>query len=80
MRVLFVINRTFFRKICYSERFRPKICVGCQDVVQKAVSFNDIAIASVKGNDYTFCYWCMSKDEVIHLSINTSLSEKSETL
>ena len=48
MRVLFVINRTFFRKICYLERLRPKICVGCQDVLQKAVSFNDMAIASVK--------------------------------
>ena len=26
-------------------------CNGCQDLMQKAMNFNDVAIVSVKGND-----------------------------
>ena len=28
-------------------RFQPKVCNGCHDLTQKAVSFNDVAIVSV---------------------------------
>ena len=30
----------------------PYICNGCHDLMQKAVSFNDFAIASVNGSNY----------------------------
>ena len=33
-------------------KFQLEVCNGCHDLIQKAVSFNDPAIASVKGNDY----------------------------
>ena len=32
-------------------RFQPKVCNVCQNLVQKAVSFNDVAISLVKEND-----------------------------
>ena len=28
------------------------LCNGCHDLIQKAMSFNDCAILSIKGNDY----------------------------
>ena len=32
-------------------KFQPKVCNGCHNVMQKAMNFNGVAIASVKGND-----------------------------
>ena len=31
--------------------FQPPRCNGCPDLMQKAVSFNDVAIVSIKDND-----------------------------
>ena len=33
-------------------KFQPKICNGCHNLTQKVLSFNDVAIVSVKENDY----------------------------
>ena len=30
----------------------PYLCNGCHDLMQKAMNFNDVAIASIKGNYY----------------------------
>ena len=48
--------------------------------MQKNLSFNDVAIVSVKENGYKihFCY--MSKDGAINLLRNTDLTEKSRAL
>ena len=35
---------------------------GCPDLMQKAMSFNDVAIVSIKGSDYRIHFWYMSKD------------------
>ena len=44
------------------------------------MSFNDVAVVSVKGNDYRihFCY--LSKDEAINLLKHADFTEKSGTL
>ena len=55
-----------------------QVCNGCHDLMQKAMSFIDVAIASVKGNGYRIYFWYMSKDEAIDLLRN--LTEKSGTL
>ena len=34
--------------------------------MQKAMSFNDISIVSVKGNDYRVLFWYMSKNKAIN--------------
>ena len=35
------------------------------DLIQKAMSFNDVAIVSAKGNYNIIHFWYMSKDETI---------------
>ena len=48
--------------------------------MQKAVSFNDVAIVSVKGNDYRIQFWYMSKDDAISIMHNSNLMDKKDTL
>ena len=33
-------------------RFQPEVCDGCHDLMQKTMSFNNVANVSVKENDY----------------------------
>ena len=40
---------SYFFKVSF--RFQPKVCDGCHGLMQKATTFNDVAIASLKGND-----------------------------
>ena len=39
------------------------LCNGCHDLMQKAITFNDVVIVSIKGNNYRIHFWYMSKDE-----------------
>ena len=32
--------------------YDPYLCNGCHDLMQKAMSFKNVAIVSIKGNDY----------------------------
>ena len=62
------VNKTNLSKecdICHYWCFKdigfkhePYLCNGCQDLMQKAMSFNNIAIVYVKGSAYRihFCY------------------------
>ena len=43
---------------------------------QKAMSFNNVAIASVKENDYRNHFWYISKIEAIKIMENSDLSTK----
>ena len=43
--------------------FDPKFCKCCHDLMQKAMSFNDVEIVSIKWNNYEIHLWYMSKDE-----------------
>ena len=56
--------------------YEPYLCNGCHDLMQKAMNFNDVAIASIKGNDYRINFWYMSKDEAISIMHNSSLNKK----
>ena len=48
--------------------------------MQKAINLNDVAIASIQGNDYRIHFWYMSKDEAISIMHNSSLNEKAGLL
>ena len=48
--------------------------------MQKAMKFNDVAIVSVKGNDYRIHFWYMSKDDAISIMNNSSLNETTGSL
>ena len=52
---------------------------GCHDLMQKVMNFN-VAIVSIKGNDYRIHFWYMSKDEAISIMHNSSLNEKTGLL
>ena len=44
------------------------------------MSFNDVAIVSIKGNDYKIHFWYMSKNDAIVLMTNSDLKDKNEIL
>ena len=52
------------------------VCNGCHNLMQKAMSFNDVAIVYVKGNTYRIHFWYMSKDDAIRIMNNSSLLDK----
>ena len=45
--------------------YEPYLCNGCHDLIEKAMSFNNVAIVSIKGNDYRIHFWYMSKNDAI---------------
>ena len=58
----------------------PYLCNGCHNLMQKAMSFNDVAIIYVKGSAYTIHFWYMSKDDAITITINSNLVDKKGVL
>ena len=48
--------------------------------MQKAMSFNNIAIAYVKGSVYRIHFWYMSKDDAITRMNDSNLIDKSGVL
>ena len=44
------------------------------------MNFNDVAIVSIKGNDYRIHFWYMSKDDAITTMNNSNLNEKTGLL
>ena len=84
------VNKTNASKecnICYYWHFKDIVfkyelylCNGCHGLMQKAMSFNDAAIVSVKGSDYRIHFWYMSKDNTISIMNNSDLNDKSGAL
>ena len=84
------INKTNASKeceICYywyfldkSFKYEQYLCNGCHDLMQKAINFNDVAIASIKGSDYRIHFCHMSKDDAISIMNNSSSNEKNRSL
>ena len=50
--------------------YETYICNGCHNLMQKAINFNDVAIVSIKGNDYRVYFWYMSKNNVVSIMNN----------
>ena len=60
--------------------YQPHLCYECHDLMQQAMSFNDVALMSVKGDDYIIHFWYMSKDDAISTMHNSNLIDKKRTL
>ena len=45
--------------------------------MQKAVNLNDVAIVSVKGNDYRIHFWYTSKNNAVDITKNSNSNEKN---
>ena len=67
----------FLDKIFNYEKY---LCTGSHDLMQKAMSFNDVAIVSIKENDYRIHFWYMSKNDAVVLMANSNLKDKNRIL
>ena len=52
---------------------KPHLCHDCHGLMQKAVSFNNVAIVYVKGSTYRIHFWYISKDDAINTMNNSTL-------
>ena len=64
-----VSNKCDVCHYCYVKdigfKYEPNLCNGCHDLMQKAITFNGVTIASVKGSDYSIHIWYMSKNIIL---------------
>ena len=44
------------------------------------MNFNDVAIVTIKGNNYKIHFWYMSKNDAINIMNDSSLNEKTGSL
>ena len=51
----------YFKDIGF--KYEPYLYNGCHGLMQKAISFNDVAIVYVKGSAYRIHFWYMSRDD-----------------
>ena len=49
---------------------------GCHDLMQKAMSFNNIAIVCIRGSAYRNHVWYMSKGDTINIMNGSNLALK----
>ena len=61
-------------------KHEPYLCNGCHDLMQKAMSFNNIAIVYVKGNAYRIHFWYMSKYDAINIMTGSNFVDKRGVL
>ena len=64
----------YFKDIGF--KYEPYLSNGCHDLIQKAMSFNDVAIVYVKGNAYRIHFWYMRKNEANSIINNSNLDDK----
>ena len=84
------VNKTNLSKECYichywyskdiGFKYEPYLCKGCHDLMQKTMSFNNIAVVYVKGSAYRICFWYMSKDDAINIMNGFNLVDKRGVL
>ena len=61
-------------------KYENYLCNGCHDLMQKAMSFNNIAIVYVKGSAYRIHFWYMSKNDAINIMNGSNLVDKMGVL
>ena len=74
-------------KICYywyfkdiGFKYESYLCNGCHGFMQKAISFNDIAVIYGKGSACRISFWYMSKYDTISIMNNSNLIDKMGVL
>ena len=68
----------YFKDIGF--KYEKYLCNGCHDLMQKAISFNNVAIVYVKGIAYRIHFWYMSKDDAINVMNGSNLTDKRGVL
>ena len=57
-------------------KYEKYLCNGCHDLMEKAISFNNVTIAYVKGSAYRIHFWYMSKDDSTNIINGSNLVDK----
>ena len=73
-----VCHYWYFKIISF--KYEPYLYNDRHGLMQKAMTFNDVAIVSIKRSDYKTHFWNMNKDVAINIMKNYNLNEKSEPL
>ena len=68
----------YFKDIGF--KYESYLCNGCHDLIQKALSINDVAIADIKGSPYRSHFWYMSKNDAINIRNGSNLIDKRGAL
>ena len=68
----------YFKDIGF--KYESCLCNGCHDLMQKAMSFNNVAIVHVEGSAYRIHFWYMSKDDAINIMNGSNLVDKRGVL
>ena len=64
----------YFKDIGF--KYEPHLCNGSHNLMQKAMSFNNVSIVYVKGSAYRIHFWYISKDDVINIMNGSNLVNK----
>ena len=72
------ICQWYFKDVGF--KYEPYLCNGCYDLMQKAMSFSNIAVVYVKGNAYRIYFWYMCKNDAIKIMNGSSLVDKKSVL
>ena len=57
-------------------KYDKYLCNSCHDLMQKAMSFNNIATVYVKENAYRIHFWYMIKDDAISIMNGSNVADK----
>ena len=68
----------YFKNIGF--KYETYLINGCHDLMQKAMSFNNVAIVYVKRSAYRIHFWYMSKDDEINIMKGSKLVDKRGVL
>ena len=68
----------YFEEIGF--KYEPYLCNSCHDLMQKAMSFDDVAIVYVKESAYKIHFWHMSKNNAISIMNNSNFVDKKGVL
>ena len=61
-------------------KYKSYLCNGCQDLMQKAMSANNVAIVYVKRSSYRIHFWYRGKDDAISIMNGSNLADKMNVL
>ena len=69
-----IFHYWYFKNIGF--KYEKHICSGCHNLMQKVMSFNNVAIIYDKENAYRINFWYMSKDNAINIMNGSNLVDK----
>ena len=73
-----ICHNWYFKDIGF--KYEPYLCNGCHSLMQKAMSFNDVAVVYAKESAYRIHFWYMSKDDAISIMNNFNLIDKKAVM